>query len=161
MAALDQIQTLRDLPVSGYALFAADNLQRGIQTLLNNTQGAPGSSQSLPQQQPFDTAAERYQALQREWSWLLSHGQLLMNEQRLVQWVSDVNMVGDQLVDLAEEPSHRKLEEVRSHLLQINQTIASDLAVKSHHNRYRLQTWEHRLATIEHLLAYGEERFIP
>ncbi|MEO0353011.1 MAG: family 10 glycosylhydrolase [Cyanobacteria bacterium P01_A01_bin.15] len=161
MAALDQIQTLRDLPVSGYALFAADNLQRGIQTLLSNTQGAPGASQSLPQQQPFDTAAERYQALQREWSWLLSHGQLLMNEQRLVQWVSDVNMVGDQLADLAENPSHRKLEEVRSHLLQINQTIASDLAVKSQHSRYRLQTWEHRLATIEHLLAYGEERFIP
>ena len=52
MAALDQIQTLRDLPVSGYALFAVDNLQRGIQTLLNNTQGEAGVSQSLPQQQP-------------------------------------------------------------------------------------------------------------
>ncbi len=163
MAALDQIQTLRDLPVSGYALFAADNLQQGIQTLLSNTQGNTDTdiSYSLPQQQPFNTATERYQALQREWSWLLSHDQLLMREQQLVQWVNDVNRLGDQLVDLAEAPSHRQLEEVRSQLAQLNQFIGSELTVKSQQNRYRIKAWEYRLATIEHLLAYGEERFIP
>ncbi|MBE9068423.1 family 10 glycosylhydrolase [Leptolyngbya cf. ectocarpi LEGE 11479] len=161
MAAFDQIQTLRDLPVSGYALFAADNLERGIQTLLNATQGDAEVSHSLPQQQPFDTAAERYQALQREWSWLLSNGQLLMNEQRLAQWASDVNELGEQLADLAEEPSHRKLEEVRSQLDQLDRVITADLSVKSQQNQYRLQTWQHRLTTIEHLLAYGEKRFIP
>ncbi|NEZ58827.1 hypothetical protein D0962_28015 [Leptolyngbyaceae cyanobacterium CCMR0082] len=161
MAALDQIQTLRDLPVSGYALFAADNLQQGIQTLLNNTQGDTSMPHSLPQRQPFNTAAERYQSLQREWGWLLSNGQLLMREQRMAQWVDDVNKLGDQLADLAEDPSHRKLEEVRSHLHQLNQVIDSELTVKSQQNRYRLQTWEYRLATIEHLLAYGENRFIP
>ncbi len=161
MAALDQIQTLRDLPVSGYALFAVDNLQRGIQTLLNNTQGEPGVPQSLPQQQPFNTATERYQALQREWSWLLNNGQLLMREEKMTQWVNDVNRLGDQLTDLAAAPSHRKLEEVRSQLDQIDRVITSDMSVKSQQNRYRLQTWEHRLATIDHLLAYGEERFIP
>ncbi|MBT9315244.1 glycoside hydrolase family 10 protein [Leptothoe spongobia] len=161
MAALDQIQTLRDLPVSGYALFAVDNLQRGIQTLLNNTQGTSLADYSVPQQQPFNTAVERYQALQREWSWLLNNGQLLMQEKQLNQWVNDVNTLGVQLADLAEEPSHRKLEEVRSQLAQLDRIITSDLSVKSQQNRYRLQTWEHRLTTIEHLLTYGEKRFIP
>lgn len=161
MAAFDQIQTLRDLPVSGYALFAADNLERGIQTLLNATQGDAEVSHSLPQQQPFDTASERYQSLQREWSWLLSNGQLLMTEQRLSQWASDVNELGEQLAALAEAPSHRKLEEVRSQLDQLDRVITADLSVKSQQNQYRLQTWQHRLTTIEHLLAYGEERFIP
>lgn len=161
MAALDQIQTLRDLPVSGYALFAVDNLQRGIQTLLNNTQGAADIEHSLPQQQPFHTASERYQSLQREWGWLLSNGQLLMSEQELIQWVDDVNGLGSQLADLAEEPSHRTLGEVRSQLDELNQILDSELTVKSQQNQYRLQTWQHRLATIEHLLAYGEERFIP
>ena len=161
MAALDQIQTLRDLPVSGYALFAAENLQQGIQTLLSNTQGDADIAHSLPQQQPFNTAVERYQALQREWGWLLSHDQLLMPEQQLVQWVEDVNMLGEQLAELAENPSHRQLQEVRSHLLQLNQVVSSELTVKSQQNHYRLQTWQHRLATVEHLLAYGEKRFIP
>ena len=117
--------------------------------------------QSLPQQQPFNTATERYQALQREWSWLLNNGQLLMREEKMTQWVNDVNRLGDQLTDLAAAPSHRKLEEVRSQLDQIDRVITSDMSVKSQQNRYRLQTWEHRLATIDHLLAYGEERFIP
>ncbi len=161
MAAFDQIQTLRDLPVSGYALFAVDNLQQGIQTLLNNTQGATNTAYSLPQQQPFNTAAERYQSLQREWGWLLTNGQLVMREQRLAQWVDDVNGLGNQLADLAEAPSHRKLEEVRSQLDELNQVLDSELTVKSQQNQYRLQTWQHRLVTIEHLLAYGEERFIP
>ncbi|MGD1853108.1 MAG: glycoside hydrolase family 10 protein [Leptolyngbyaceae cyanobacterium] len=161
MAALDQIQTLRDLPVSGYALFAADNLQRGIQTLLNNTQGASLADYSVPQQQPFDTAVERYQTLQREWSWLLSNGQLLLSEDRLTQWVEDVNTLGVELAGLAEEPSHRQLEEVRSQLDQLNRVVTSDLSIKSQQNDYRIQTWEHRLTTIERLLAYGEKRFIP
>ncbi|MEA5463491.1 glycoside hydrolase family 10 protein [Leptothoe sp. PORK10 BA2] len=161
MAALDQIQTLRDLPVSGYALFAVDNLQRGIQTLLNNTQGEAGLSPSIPQQQPFNTATERYQALQREWSWLLSNGQILMREEKMAQWVSDVNALGDQLADLAADPSHRKLEQVRSQLTELERVITTELSVKSQQNQYRLQAWEHRLTTIEHLLAYGEQRFIP
>lgn len=161
MAALDQIQTLRDLPVSGYALFAADNLQRSIQTLLNDTQGEAMASHSLPQQQPFQTASERYQSLQREWSWLLSNGQLLMSEESLAQWVEDVNRLGNRLDELAQQPSHRKLEEVRSQLDQLDRTVNSSLTVKSQQNQYRLQTWQHRLSTIEHLLAYGEKRFIP
>ncbi|MEM9484378.1 MAG: family 10 glycosylhydrolase, partial [Cyanobacteria bacterium P01_F01_bin.116] len=143
MAALDQIQTLRDLPVSGYSLFAVDNLERGIQTLLNNTQG--NVNHSVPQQQPFNTAAERYQLLQREWSWLLSNGQLVMNEPALTQWVVDVNALGVQLTELAENPSHRKLEEVRAQLEQLDRLIASDLTVKSPQNSYRLQAWDYRL----------------
>ncbi|MEM9264997.1 MAG: family 10 glycosylhydrolase [Cyanobacteria bacterium P01_F01_bin.13] len=161
MAAFDQIQTLRDLPVSGYALFAVDNLQRGIQTLLNDTQGSSETPQSLPQQQPFNTAVDRYQALQREWGWLLDNGQLFMSEQLMEEWINDVNTLGNILAELAEEPSHRKLEDVRSHLTQINQVIDAELSVKSQQNRYRLQAWQHRLTTIEHLLAYGEKRSIP
>ncbi|MEM6254352.1 MAG: family 10 glycosylhydrolase [Cyanobacteria bacterium P01_D01_bin.156] len=161
MAALDQIQTLRDLPVSGYALFAVDNLQQSIERLLNDTQGDENVSSLLPQQQPFNTALERYQALQREWSWLLSQGQVLMQEPDVAEWVGTVNMLGAQLADLAENPSHRKLEVVRSQLDNLDHTIASDLIVQSPQNNYRLQTWQNRLTTIEYLLAYGEKRFIP
>ena len=78
-----------------------------------------------------------------------------------MQWVEDVNTLGEQLAELAENPSHRQLQEVRSHLLQLDQVVSSKLTVKSQQNRYRLQAWQHRLATIEHLLAYGETRFIP
>ena len=39
MGAFDQLQLVRDLPVSGYALFAAENLNNELQNIFSSTQG--------------------------------------------------------------------------------------------------------------------------
>jgi uncharacterized lipoprotein YddW (UPF0748 family) len=131
MAAFDQIQTLRDLPSPGYALFAADNLEAGIQTVLRSTQGPEAllRSQPHPHAEPFQAASDRYAALQREWSWLLANQQLRMEERRLRQWTTEVNTLGEDLQELAETPSRRKLAQVRARLEHLRTTIDSNLTV--------------------------------
>jgi uncharacterized lipoprotein YddW (UPF0748 family) len=160
MAAFDQIQTLRDMPSTGYALFAADNLEAGIQTILRATQGPEAMlrSQPLPQADPFSAAAERYAALQREWSWLLANQQVRMEERRLRQWTTEVNTLGEDLNDLAETPSRRKLAQVRARIEHLRTTIDSNLTVQTASSAYRYRAWNNRLTTIEHLLTYGEAR---
>jgi hypothetical protein len=162
MAAFDQIQSLRDLPTSGYALFAAENFEQGIETVLNTTQGPAAylRSQPIPQQQPFTAAAERYQILQREWKWLLDNQQLEMEDRRLQQWATEVNALGQQLDELAQDPSHRKLAQVRSRLNRLRTSLNSGMTLRTASNAYRQRAWQSRLTTIEHLLAYGEERVL-
>jgi uncharacterized lipoprotein YddW (UPF0748 family) len=160
MAAFDQMQALRDLPTSGYALFAVDNLERGIQAILNSTQGSFEGlrSQPLPQQAPFTAAVARYQALQREWNWLLANNQLSMEERRLNRWVAEANSLADYLEALAESPSRRELAQVRSRIERLRSTLNAGTTVRTTSSAYRLRTWQHRLTTIENLLAYGEDR---
>ncbi len=160
MAAFDQIQTLRDLPVSGYALFAADNLQRGIQTLLNNTQGPAvmAETQPVPQRQPFVAAAERYRLLQREWSWLLSNDQLNLADGDLENWIERVNQLGEDINRLADEPSYRQLNQVERQLSQLMEIVDDGVINKTVNHQYRQRVWRHRLVSIERMLAYGRVR---
>jgi uncharacterized lipoprotein YddW (UPF0748 family) len=71
--AVDQIQLSRDLPASGYSLFAVENLSNELQTLFQRTQGSSSTllQAPIPYRQPFQTAAARYTGLQREWNFLL------------------------------------------------------------------------------------------
>ena len=39
MGAFDQLQLVRDLPVNGYALFAAENFHHELEQIFNSTQG--------------------------------------------------------------------------------------------------------------------------
>ncbi|MGL4623138.1 MAG: glycoside hydrolase family 10 protein, partial [Chroococcidiopsis sp.] len=58
MGAFDQIQLVRDLPASGYALFAVENLNDDLQQVFHNTQGTKVKvTAPVPYRQPFHTAA--------------------------------------------------------------------------------------------------------
>ncbi|MBE9077554.1 family 10 glycosylhydrolase [Romeria aff. gracilis LEGE 07310] len=155
-AALDQIQLLRDLPVSGYALFAAENLNGSLQKILAVTQGSARDSPP-PQQQPFATAAARYQALQQEWNWLLSQQLLEMPPYRLEQWTAEANQLGDELAALAANPSRQGVTAARSRLRLLQNHLGSGFTLHMASAPYRRRTWQYHLTTIERLLVYGEE----
>jgi uncharacterized lipoprotein YddW (UPF0748 family) len=152
--ASEQLQLLRDLSTSGYALFAADNLNSDVQQLLVHIQGE--SNQVASEADSLAIAAADYQALQREWNWLLENQQIQGDPQRLDQWVDEVNQIGVSLKALAVEPSDRGSLGVRSRLNTLERTLTSNLTVDAASVPYRLRTWQTRLSDIERLLAEGE-----
>ncbi|MEO1299184.1 MAG: family 10 glycosylhydrolase, partial [Cyanobacteria bacterium J06636_16] len=99
-AMIDQMQALRDLPTPGYALFATDNLNNPIQTVLNQTQRS--EEQWIPQQAPYKTAAKRFQGLQREWNWLLINGQMVIQPRLAESWIAQINDLGNRLNQIAD-----------------------------------------------------------
>jgi uncharacterized lipoprotein YddW (UPF0748 family) len=152
--ASEQLQLLRDLPTSGYALFAADNLNNDVQQLLARTQGE--SRQAVSAQDGYAIASTQYQSLQQEWNWLLTNQQIQGDPQRLDQWVNEVNQIGVSLAELAVEPSDRGVVGVRSRINTLEQTLPRNLTVDAASAPYRLRTWQERLSAIERLLAEGE-----
>jgi uncharacterized lipoprotein YddW (UPF0748 family) len=155
-ATVDQIQALRDLPTSGYALFATDNLNPQLLSVFNRTQGIRNGDQPLPQAAPFRAAADRYQGLQREWSYLIDQQQLVISATNLERWASDVNEIGEALESLADRPSQRQLAQVRSRLATLQDGLGAGMDVRTPSGRYRLDAWRNRLATIDQILGYGE-----
>ncbi len=154
--ASDQLQLLRDLPTSGYALFAADNLSSDVQAMLARTQSEP--DQAFSAQTPFVTAAARYESLQREWNWLLTNQQIQGDPQRLQQWAHEVNQLGTTLAALAENPSERGVMGVRSRLNTLERSLTSSLTVEAASPAYRLRTWQNRLTAIDRLLTRDQAR---
>jgi uncharacterized lipoprotein YddW (UPF0748 family) len=153
---IDQLQTLRDLPAAGYALFATDNLDTRIQTVLNNTQGT--HTDGIPQKQPYATAAARYKALQQEWNWLLANGQMALQPRLANRWITEINAVGASLDSLA-NGSSTDLETVRSQVEALKKNLRAGLSLTTATSTdYRYATWNHRLETIDRLLVYGAAR---
>jgi uncharacterized lipoprotein YddW (UPF0748 family) len=152
---IDQIQALRDLSAGGYSLFAAENLDDGLQGIFDRTQGQQ-NNQPIPYRQPFAAAASRYQALEREWSFLLANGQLWVRDPQLTQWRTQANALGQAFDQLAAHPSPQHLQAARE-LLQTFQTQFNGwMHLQSLSNDYRVRTWQYRLTTLESLLNYGE-----
>lgn len=151
-AALDQIQVSRDLPTPGYALFAAADFGADFHTLSAPTPGNP----SPTPQTPYQMAFSRYQTLQREWHWLLAQQKLWMDRDRLPQWVEAANRLEAEFQALAESPSRRRLAAVQADLAQVRAPISHGALVNTANSSYRLQSWQHRLTTIEQLLNYGD-----
>ena len=149
-AALDQMQTARDLPTPGFALFATADLNADINRLLAQTQGIPTPTD------PAQMALARYQALQREWHWLLSHQKLWMERSTLEQWVQDVNQLETSLIALAADPSRRNLDQVQQGLVQVQAPLTPQVLIETTNSAYRLQVWQHRLGVIDQLLHHGE-----
>jgi uncharacterized lipoprotein YddW (UPF0748 family) len=156
--AFDQMQILRDMPSGGYALFAVENLNADLQTVLQNTQGGEESvaAEPVPHRQPFQTAAARYQVLMREWSWLLENQQLWLQSSTQERWISSAHELERSLNALAENPSRPNLQQARSRLNQFRRQLRGQVNVQSVSSRYRIRVWEGRLDTIDDLLAYGE-----
>jgi hypothetical protein len=153
---IDQLQTLRDLPATGYALFATDNLDSRIQTVLNNTQGA--HADDIPQNHPYATAAKRFQSLQQEWNWLLASGQMTLEPRLAERWVAEVNTLGANLESLASGASDNP-EVVRAQVEALKTNVGAGLSIETATSpAYRRETWNHRLEAIERFLVYGAAR---
>lgn len=151
-ATLDQMQASRDLPTSGYALFAAADLNTELNAVLAQTQsGSPPGPTT-----PYAMAASRYAALQREWNWLLTHDRLWMDRNALEPWISTVNSLGSELDALAQEPSRRNLETVKADLARVRTPLNQRMSVDTANGSYRLRSWQYRLRAIEQLLEHGE-----
>lgn len=159
--ALDQIQFLRDLPTGGYALFAVENLNPELQTIFDQTQGGTSvAAEPIPYRQPFEAASARYQALLREWNWLLENRQMWIQGGSSEQWIRSAHELEEALAKLAESPSTAHLNQARSRLNQFRQRLRGQVYVQSVSSSYRVRAWENRLVTLDNLLNYGEQHLL-
>jgi uncharacterized lipoprotein YddW (UPF0748 family) len=156
IGAFDQLQLVRDLPVSGYALFAAENLNNELQKIFSNTQGkVDTATEPIPQRQPFKTAAVRYTALQREWQLVLQN-----DRSRISELNEQAQVVQSALNQLATSPSASNLLAARATLTRFQSQFRVWTRQQAIDNPYQVKVWENRLITIERLLRYGERRVL-
>ena len=158
LGAFDQIQLVRDLPVSGYSLFAVENLNDELQKIFYSTQGSNNkvSSAPVPYRQPFQTAAARYAALRREWNFLLSNKQLWLRGAALSDFNNEAKNLESRLSQLAKAPSPIHLAAARTSLSAFQTKFKDWMRSQALENSYQVTVWENRLATLERLLNYGE-----
>lgn len=156
--AIDQIQLLRDLPAGGYALFAVENLDGNLQSILNRTQGKITTSvtEPIPYRQPLKAAAARYEALQKEWSFLLTNHQIWIQQPALSEWGKQADALLILLNQLATEPSAQNLSAAKASLVSFRSQFPKWMQQQAVKQPYQVQVWENRLAIIERLLNYGE-----
>ncbi|OUL29345.1 family 10 glycosylhydrolase [Nostoc sp. 106C] len=162
VGAFDQLQLVRDLPVSGFALFAAENLNNELHKLFSNTQGKVQSttSEPIPHRQPFQTAAVRYTTLQREWKLILQNDQMRMPATTISEFNNQAQVLQSALNQLATSPSASKFITARASLTRFQTQFRTWMSQEAIENPYQVKVWENRLATIERLLRYGERRVL-
>ncbi|HYX18097.1 MAG TPA: family 10 glycosylhydrolase, partial [Nostoc sp.] len=160
IGTFDQLQLVRDLPVSGYALFAAENFNNDLQKLFSSTQGRIQStiSEPIPHRQPFQTAAIRYTALQREWKFVFQNDQLQRSAQTISDFNNQAEVLRSALNQLATSPNPSKLLVARASLTRFQSQFRVLMSQELKSNSYQVKVWENRLVTIERLLRYGERR---
>ena len=158
LGAVDQIQLVRDLPVNGYALFAAENLHSDLQKVFSSTQGASVGSKKEPvaYRQPFQTAAIRYGALQKEWQLVEENKQLNLPGNTLSTFKSQAKSLENILSKLAAEPKQSNIVAARATLARFQSRFRIWMRVHGEKNPYQVKVWENRLIAIEKLLRYGE-----
>ena len=174
IVAVDQIQAARDLPTGGYIIFAAERITGGLHGFLTRTQGAPERDDNrraslnsftkpshvvegiIPYRQPFAAAADRFQALKKEWSFLLKNEQLSLAESQLESWRQEAGELALVLEKLADNPDSSNLNNARRSLRKFQLKLRTVMSVHARQNAYQVQTWQNRLAALEMLLNYGE-----
>ena len=155
VVAIDQIQALRDLPVGGYALFAATVLTDPLYEIFTRTQ-APTTAGPIPFRQPFEAAASRFAALQQEWDVLFADERLWIREPELSQWQANSAELAEVLDRLAAEPNAENLAAASEFLVEYQAQFPDWMRLEASEHSYRVQTWEHRLETLSTLLRYGD-----
>ncbi len=158
IGAFDQIQLVRDLPVSGYALFASENFSSELQQVFNSTQGREAQTKEpIPYRQPFATAAARYSALQREWKFLLQNNKLKLPEPTLSAFKRRSEGLESALKQLAAAPNASNLAVATASLNTFQSQFRDWMYPQSVENPYQVKAWTNRLATLERLLRYGDQ----
>ncbi|MBR8837620.1 MAG: family 10 glycosylhydrolase [Stigonema ocellatum SAG 48.90 = DSM 106950] len=158
VGAFDQIQLTRDFPVSGYALFAAENFSNDLYKVFHSTQGNIQNilKEPIPHRQPFQTAATRYSALQQEWKLVLQNNQMRVPATTLLDLNAQAEVLQSALDQLAAKPSASKWIVAKASLTRFQSQFRIWMRPQALLNPYQVKVWENRLATIERLLNYGE-----
>ncbi|MBD2305999.1 family 10 glycosylhydrolase [Chroococcidiopsis sp. FACHB-1243] len=157
MGAFDQIQLVRDLPGSGYALFAVENLNDDLQQVFHNTQGTKVKvTAPVPYRQPFHTAAARYVNLRQEWQFLLANDRLWLKGTELSEFNTRSQNLETALARLAQTPSVSNLAAARTALNSFQSQFKNWMRSQALENSYQVNVWSNRLTTLERLLNYGE-----
>ncbi|BBD62282.1 hypothetical protein NIES2109_51210 [Nostoc sp. HK-01] len=160
LAAFDQLQLIRDLPASGYALFAAENFNNDLLKIFTSTQGkvSSGADEPIPLRQPFQTAVVRYELLKREWQYVIQNELVQIPAIKITDFNNQIEVVEKALNQLATAPSPAKLLTARASLTRFQSQFRIWMRETATNNPYQVKVWENRLATIERLLRYGERR---
>ncbi|MFQ4144705.1 family 10 glycosylhydrolase [Chlorogloeopsis sp. ULAP02] len=158
VGAFDQIQLVRDLPISGYALFAAENFNNDLQKVFSRTQGREKvtPSEPTPLRQPFQTAAARYAVLLAEWNFVKQNRQLRLPATIISEFNTQAEVLQDALNQLAAKPNASKLQAAKASIARFQSQFRIWMRLQALDNPYQVKVWENRLATIERLLRYGE-----
>lgn len=157
LGAFDQLQLIRDLPVSGYALFAAENLQnQQLQQIFSSTQGNKVKDEPIPYRQPYKTAALRYASLQKEWEFVLENNQLKMPSSRISEFKNQAEVLESALNQLAKSSSPANLQTAKASLTRFQSQFRILIRQHASSNPYQAKVWENRLSMIERLIKFGE-----
>jgi hypothetical protein len=175
IVAIDQVQALRDLPTGGYSIFAAEKIDGGFERFLFRTQGPESARNSrefsfvgtgrqahvvegpIPYRQPFAAAAARYQALTREWGFLLAEERLEISSSQLKDLRRQSRDLEKALEQLAKNPSAKRLEKAQTKLAELQSEFGGYMRSHASERPLQVQSWQNRLAVLEMLLNYGEE----
>ena len=160
IVAIDQIQAVRDLSTGGYSIFAFESLGNGLHSFFQQTQGCRGNScppTIIPYREPFAAASDRYLALKREWSYLLSQDQLWIRQPELEAFRQQAEALEAALQQLAENPSAQTLAKAERSLVLFRNQFNTAMRLQALEKAYQVRSWDNRLASLEMLLRYGEQ----
>ncbi len=159
IVAIDQIQAVRDLSASGYSIFAVESIGSGLHTFFRQTQGCRQNAckaSIIPYREPFAAASDRYLALKREWSYLLTQNQLWMRQPELATFSQHAQELEMALKQLAENPSTQNLNKAERSLVLFRNQFQSSMRLQALEKPYQVRSWDNRLASLDMLLRYGE-----
>lgn len=152
---IDQIQALRDMPTAGYALFAAEMLDDPLHGILSRTQPSP-ALQPIPYRQPFQAAAERFSALQREWDFARTHDLLWLPASDASLMATQTEKLALEFAQLEGEPTPDRLKSTLENLIAFRDNFDKWMVHSSSNSAYQISTWQNRLVAVETLLRYGD-----
>jgi uncharacterized lipoprotein YddW (UPF0748 family) len=149
----DQLQAIRDLPADGYSLFATAHLGSEHQQIL-----AQATSPLVPYREPLNSALERFNALKREWDFLLTNNQVWVPEFNLTPWRAQTKRTQVALETLVKQPTAGWLKTAREEIGRSRQGLKEWLSLEKTIRPYRVKTWENRLNSMDALLHFAEVR---
>ena len=162
IVAVDQMQVLRGMTTQGFAFFAAENFNSRLANIFGRTNGNTQKykSQPLPHRKPFEAGLSRYNNLQKEWNFFLSHNQVSMSQTSLEEWGIRADELASALEKLVNEPSKTRLLSAKVSLSSLRRRLPRWLKEDPNINTYQAAVWENNLASLDRLLGYGDSRIL-
>ncbi|HEY9863540.1 MAG TPA: family 10 glycosylhydrolase [Candidatus Obscuribacterales bacterium] len=159
IVAIDQLQSLRDLPTGGYSIFAVESIGNNLHNHFYRTQNYSAQTQPpIPYRKPFAAARDRYLALKREWSFLLANDQLWIRDEELKSLSIQAEELAQTLKQLEDNPSLQTLGIAQQKLATFQKQFQTSMRLQALERPYQVSSWGNRLASINMLLRYGERR---
>ncbi len=160
IVAIDQIQAVRDLSTGGYSIFAFESIRNGLHSFFRQTQGCRQNNcpaSIIPYREPFAAANDRYLALKREWSYLLTQDQLWIRKPELEAFSKQAEELESALKQLAENPSPQNFSKAQRSLVLFRNQFNTSMRLQALEKGYQVRSWDNRLASLEMLLRYGKQ----